>query len=258
MVQFPAFTEKKSTVLPAGANIVFHWEDDFSNDEKKKLITWLNTTSNAAFKLLGNYPFELHFHLYRASSANEPVPWANTIRAGKQGVDFYVNPDFALGDFLKDWTAPHEISHLAIPAVGSENAWFSEGFASFLQGEILVGMSEFPQEEIDAIYQAKRDMAEPFFDSKKPFAKIASRLKRDHDYAALYWGGAGFFAKLDEHLIKTKGIKFAEMLKSYQNCCRLSDQDLDDVVSSFDKISGDAFSTELLYKYRNEKAKDVF
>ncbi|NOY49594.1 MAG: hypothetical protein GXO88_03370, partial [Chlorobi bacterium] len=49
-----------------------------------------------------------------------------------------------------------------------------------------------------------------------------------------------------------------DMLKSYQNCCRLSDKDLEDVVSSFDKISGDTFSTELLYKYRNEKAKDVF
>ncbi|NOY50274.1 MAG: hypothetical protein GXO88_06915, partial [Chlorobi bacterium] len=238
VVLFPSFMAEKSQLPTAVTNIIFHWEDDFSNSEKKKVRTWLNATSNATFKLLGNYPFELHFHLYRASNANEPVPWANTIRSDKQGVNFYINPDFSLGDFLHDWTAPHEISHLAIPAVGPENSWFSEGFASFMQGEILVEMNELSQKEIDDKYQEKRNMAQLYFESKKPFTKVASRLKSDHLYAALYWGGAGFFAKLDEHLLKTKGIKLADMLKSYQNCCRLSDKDLEDVVSSFDKISG--------------------
>jgi hypothetical protein len=254
----PALKAEKLPLPAEGTNIVFHWEDDFSKSEKNKVIIWLNATSQATFNLLGNYPFELHYHLYREADAREPVPWANTIRTDEQGVNFYINPDFTLADFLHDWTAPHELSHLAIPAVGPENSWFAEGFASFLQGSILVEMNEFSQEEIDEKYQKKRAMAKPYFNSNKSFTKIASHLKRNHHYAEFYWGGAGFFAKLDEHLLKTKGINFTDILKTYESCCRLRDQDLEEIVSSFDKISGDRFSTELLYDYRNRKAREVF
>ena len=79
---------------------------------------------------IGSYPFTVTYYLSRKDNASEPVPWANTVRSGEQAVEFYVDPSYDLSEFLADWTAPHEISHLSIPYVGRSNMWFSEGYAS--------------------------------------------------------------------------------------------------------------------------------
>ena len=64
-----------------------------------------------------------------------------------QGVRFVVNPTFPLEQFLQDWTAPHELSHLLIPYLGRRHAWFAEGFASYMQYQVMyhMGVMDWPQ-----------------------------------------------------------------------------------------------------------------
>lgn len=112
-------------------SIVWHWEDSFSPGEKKNVENWLLNVTGAVETTLGVYPFDLHFYLHRQNGSSEPVPWAHTRRDNNQGVKFYIDPSFAPGSFTEDWTAPHEISHLSIPYLGRQHAWFAEGYASY-------------------------------------------------------------------------------------------------------------------------------
>ena len=107
--------------------IVWHWEDRFSRQEQQKLKKWLFTITYGVEQTLGIYPFEVHYYIHRRNFASEPVPWANTDRNYKQSVHFHVDPSFSFQEFIDDWTAPHEISHLSIPFVGRNQSWFSEG-----------------------------------------------------------------------------------------------------------------------------------
>jgi hypothetical protein len=185
------------------------------------------------------------------------VPWGNTERSEIQGVTFYVNPDFSLEEFLHDWTAPHEISHLAIPFPGKSNKWFSEGFATYMQGLVLIEMGEFTAEQIEEKYQKKLANCQPYYQSDSPFIFVADSLKSHHHYPEMYWGSVTFFKNLDQHLQETQGKSLNELLQNYQSCCRLNDKNLNDLILSFDQLAGDSYASELLDAYRYRPAKEV-
>ena len=79
--------------------------------------------------LLRHLPTPLSLHLYPRKS-NQPVPWAYTRRDGKGSVHFHVDARFGLTKFVDDWTIYHELAHMALPYLGPEYRWLSEGFAS--------------------------------------------------------------------------------------------------------------------------------
>ena len=246
-----------SSGITPPAEIIFHWEDNFNNKEKDKIVTWLNKTALATQQTVGNYPFDLHFYIHRADNATEPVPWGNTERSEIQGVTFHVNPEFSLEEFLNDWTAPHEISHLAIPFPGKSNRWFSEGFATYMQGQILIKMGEFTLEQIENKYQKKLSTCWPYYQSDSPFIVVADSLKRNHHYAEMYWGSVTFFVNLDQHLKQTQGFSLNELLQDYQSCCRENDGNLSDIIRSFDRLTNNSYPSDLLEAYRFGPARDV-
>ena len=249
------------TNLPSGiinpAEIIYHWEDEFKKNEKNKITTWLNQTALATQQTVGNYPFDLHFYIHRSDNANEPVPWGNTERSEIQGVTFHVNPDFSLEEFLNDWTAPHEISHLAIPFPGKSSRWFSEGFATYMQGQILIEMGEFTPEEIENKYLKKLKNCQPYYQSDSPFIVVADSLKRNHHYADMYWGSVTYFVNLDNHLQQTQSKSLNELLQEYQTCCRSNDENISDIIRSFDQLTSDSYPSDLLEAYQYGPARAI-
>lgn len=252
---------KKGSIGYAGninpAKLIFHWEDEFIKNEQNKIKTWLNKTAFATQQTVGNYPFDIHFYIHRADNANEPVPWGNTERSEIQGVTFHVNPKYSLEEFLHDWTAPHEISHLAIPFPGKSSRWFSEGFATYMQEQVLIKMGEFTVEQVEKKYKKKLDNCWPYYQSDSPFIVVADSLKSNHHYAEMYWGSVTFFVNLDQHLQKTEGMSLNELLQEYQLCCRENDEDLSDIIRSFDGLLEDSYPSELLDAYQNGPARAI-
>ena len=56
---------------------------------------------------------------------------------------------------MNDWTAPHEMSHLAIPYIGEKEVWFAEGFASFMQYQVMMEMGVMTKVLADRAYHSK-------------------------------------------------------------------------------------------------------
>ena len=137
------------TTVPASAEYRYRYEGTFSSDERIKLETWIGEVRAGLESLVGPFDFHVDIYFVRVDSG-QPVVFSNTIRGRRQGIRLRVDPDFPLEDFLADWTAPHEFSHLALPYLGQEHSWFAEGFASYLQHTIMVGPLR-AQRDIDCV-----------------------------------------------------------------------------------------------------------
>lgn len=231
--------------VPAHAKVVWHWEDDFDAGEQKQLTQWIETTVAGIEKLVAPYPFDVHIFFHRRN-AREPVPWAHTERSGLQGVHFYVDTRYPPAAFLADWTAPHELGHLLIPFVGRSHAWFSEGFASYMQYQVMHAMGILNKAGMEEQYRSHIERADSRYTlDNMPFIAAAPELLRNREYATLYWGGAVYFLQADKAL-RAKGSSFIEVLRAYVNCCRNRSTDLKHLITRFDRLSSSPLFSSLL------------
>ena len=239
------------------SNIVWHWEDDFSPIEKSKVEEWLNLVTGATEETLGVYPFDLHFFIHRREGSREPVPWASTRRHSFQGVDFHIDPTYSLQSFLDDWTAPHEISHLSIPYLGREHAWFAEGYASYMQYQIMQTLGIVSRDRAEEIYAQKMERVKPSYDRDQDFVSVAKDLQSRNRYPDMYWGGASYFMQIEQQLANEYGQTFPKFIKEYLLCCRLEDKPFKELIESWDRLLGEPMFSELLNKYQAAPASEI-
>ncbi|MCJ7717235.1 MAG: hypothetical protein MUO54_12055 [Anaerolineales bacterium] len=238
-------------------NLVWHWEDDFSPEEQRKVEKWLSSVTGAVEETLGVYPFDLHFFIHRRDGSREPVPWASTRRHSSQGVDFHVDPSYSLQSFLDDWTAPHEISHLSIPYLGREHAWFAEGYASYMQYQVMQTLGILSGERVREMYAQKIERVRPSYDRDQDFVSVAKDHQSRNRYPDMYWGGASFFMKIDQGLADEYGQTFPGFIKEYLLCCRLENEAFVELIESWDHLLGEPIFSELLHTYQSAPASEI-
>jgi len=231
---------------PSLAALSLDWDDRFSETEKTQLESWIRETCEALEREVGPCPMDVRIEFRRREPAGEPVPWAHTKRGRREGVEFYVDPRYGRKQFREDWTAPHELSHLILPYLGRDKAWFAEGFASYMQYQVMIQMGVLARSAADDRYRRNLQSAArgyPYPDL--PFVDAAERLLRARQYPVMYWGGAAYFLQVEQHL-RRDGTRIPEVLRDYLACCRARSADLDDLVKTLDRLAdSDAFSVVL-------------
>jgi hypothetical protein len=238
--------------VPAKSGITWHWEDQFSNSHQEKLMKWVEMTVDGIEKYVTSYPFNLHIYFHKKRFANEPVPWAHTERSYRQGVHFHVNPGYSLNDFLSDWTAPHELSHLLIPHLGQKNSWFAEGFASYMQYQIMQAMGIITEAQVQERYRRSIRKANNKYNLKNvPFISAVPVLRARRDHPTLYWGGAVYFLQVDKALV-SRDSSLIEVLSNYVACCRHKRHDLDDLIKQLDRLSSSQIFSEQFAAMRRQ------
>ncbi len=230
----------------------FYWKDAFSTAEQQKLEAWIRDVQTTLESMTGPPPFPVHVTFLRADDANRPIPWAHTTRGSRQGVNFHVNPAFSAEAFRADWTASHELSHLLIPYLGRRHAWFAEGFASFMQYQVMAVGGVVSDADLPDIYRQRFDRERRRYPYEAlPFADAAPLLRAERRYPTMYWGGAVYFWQADQTL-RADGQNLTALLRRYLACCRQQGHDLEGLVTALDQLAGrDVFSTRL-EKFRSE------
>ncbi|WP_419810887.1 hypothetical protein [Bacterioplanoides sp.] len=247
-----------STPAQAKPSLVWQWQHPFSAQEQQVIRQWLTEVHNSMTDLYGELPFPIYLKLYRVDrhtddDMGEPVPWARTRRqTNRQSLEFYIDTRYSLDDLRRDWTAPHEFSHLIFPYLGEKDAWLAEGFASYLQYQVMkkIGVIDgytHQQRLIKQIQKAEKNYAispalRSFRQSELPaFAEVAPVLRLYGDHPTMYWGGAVFFLQVDAQLQKKGGLQ--SVLKRYIKCCRTlsyqdhSEQTTQQLLDTLDRLS---------------------
>jgi hypothetical protein len=235
---------------PATLRLV--WKDRFDVGEQAKLREWVVDTYAAVQSLVGPFPMEVRVYFHRRGDAREPVPWANTQRHRGQGVHLHVDPAYPLAAFRADWTAPHEFSHLILPYVGQDNAWFSEGFASYLQYPVMQSMGVLDADGAARRYRRNFERAAQGYEyPREPFVEAAPRLRLEGKYPVMYWGGAAYFQQVDVALQRT-GTSLLGVLRAYLACCRRDRASLESLLAELDRLAETPTFTEHYDRFRSE------
>jgi hypothetical protein len=237
---------------PAGAELRWHWEDRFDDAEQAKLRSWVDNVAENVEEAIAPYPFDVHVHFYR-SSATAPVPWANTIRSRHQGVNIHVNPDRGRDELLSDWTVYHELAHLFLPFLGRQHSWFAEGFASYMQYQLMHSAGVLSTEDMRDRYREKIERAASRYDlPDQTFIEASPALRARRDFPTQYWGGAVYFLRVDAKL-RALGTSVPEIISEYVPCCRFEPHSLDALVETLDRVAGAPVFSEELAEFRRAR-----
>lgn len=241
------------------ADILWHYDNEFEQSQKVIYERWINEVKVACFNLLGKYPFQMNVHFHESTSREVPVSFGHTRRNEFNELHFYVNPTATYNELINDWTAQHEMSHLSIPFIGKENQWFSEGYATYLSRRIMIEMDLLDEATFDSLYLTKitEVKASYFNSSTDAFAEIAKNLFSQSIYGPVYWGGTSYFYEADRQLQEKHQLRLTDVIRKYQDCCRLKDKNLKEVVQSFDEIVGSPLFVKLCDNYENAPCDEV-
>ncbi len=221
------------------------WRSNFSQQEKQFLMAWLSKATHTASQLAGSFPREQsRIRIERASARRSgsrwPVPWGQTLRRGLDGVLFQVNTAKPLQEFVDDWTAAHEFSHLFIPYPGQRDIWLSEGFASYYQNILMAREGILTEQRAwQKLYEGYM-RAEGDKNGNYTLNQVSEERRRFRSTMRVYWSGALFFMEADIALrLATKNQRSLDwVLNEYIDCCReqRNTWNGEQMLTSFDQV----------------------
>lgn len=101
------------------------------------LERWIRAALRAVDTFGDGFPVpHLHVVVLPAGPGWRPVAFGLVRRGGGPSVMLLVHSDTSEEALTRDWTAVHELSHLAMPRMYEEDRWISEGLATYFQ-EVL-------------------------------------------------------------------------------------------------------------------------
>jgi hypothetical protein len=108
-----------------------------------------------------------------------------------------VGRDVTEAQLMDDWVLVHEMTHLALPDVGDDQSWFSEGLAVYVEGIAREQAGNRTQQDVFAeqMKQMPRGMPQPGDQG----------LDHTHTWGRTYWGGAMFCFLADVEIHRRTG-----------------------------------------------------
>lgn len=241
------FTEH--TVLVPGGELHVAILDGRPKVNEAQIIDWLQRAADAVAQLYGRFPVaSLQVVVVPGARGAEPVPSAYVLRGGGPGAHFFVNQRRPIEEFLSDWSAVHELSHLFLPYINSSDAWLSEGVASYYQHILraragIINAGEAWQSMHSAFQRARVD------ENGVTLAAATERMYRNGDFMRVYWEGAAIMLLADERLRERSGGRQSldTVLEQLQRCCLAPDVGwhAEDLFRRLDELAGGSVFGEL-------------
>lgn len=242
----------------ADGTFLIEWRGEFSPAEQNTLRAWLTDVGDCVSLLHGRWPrAEIRIALQPVSSdkpyfSSSAVPFARVLRNRPEGVLFYVTPSRPLADYVNDWTAYHELSHLFIPYPGRRDVWISEGLASYYQNilQLRAGILS-PTEVRDRFAAAFERGAADSDDADLTLGELSGRMMERRAFMRVYWSGALMFMEADIALRQRDpesgmATTLDEVLRRYGECCLSDGAETTGprLAADFDRVAGgDLFAT---------------
>ena len=223
------------------------------------LETWIGSAVDAVAGLYGTFPAErLHIVIVPAGPGLSPVAFGLVRRGGGASVMLLVHEDASEDGLVGDWTAVHEFSHLALPRMKREDAWLSEGIATYYQ-EVLRARAGIQTEKeawrriLDGFQRGRR------VGTDRMLADESRDMRETGAFRRVYWSGTAFALEADVLLRKEAGLSMDQMISRSQGAWpRRTVWQGSAAMHRFDRLSGRGLLVPLFERYaRLRKFPDV-
>lgn len=181
----------------SGCNIGIAYLDGDYQTSQHELKKWLEGAVESVCNIYGYFPREnVQLILIPVGKSGEAVPFAQVVRGGGFSVKFYIDPGRPLDEFIHDWTATHELSHSLLPFIDRDQAWLSEGLATYYQYVLMARDGRLSEQQAwqriyNGFQKGKRDSR------NLTLKETAENMSRYHAYRFVYWSGAAMMLKAD-------------------------------------------------------------
>ena len=167
----------------AGADIQVDIDEDSFRSRTNPILEWITRSAQIVAHYYDRFP-TAHLHMRVIALDGDGVrngrTWGHNggvirINVGKQVTDAQLG---------NDWVLVHEMTHLALPDVGDNHAWLSEGMAVYIEGVARVQAGN--RSEADVWAEEIRSMPRGLPQEGD------LGLDHTHTWGRTYWGGAMF------------------------------------------------------------------
>jgi hypothetical protein len=170
----------------------------FSAATKPLIGPWLSRAARAASSPGGEFPVpDAQVIVVPTSPSAFPIFFGHTGRSGGASIILFLPTDVDAEKLQSDWIAVHEFSHLWHPFVHRQDAWLSEGIATYWQEVLRARAGLISREQV---WQRLYDGAELGKQASASLASETARMPHAHNYQIVYWAGAAIALMLDVEL----------------------------------------------------------
>ncbi len=182
------------------------------------LRAWLELSVRGVARITGRFPApRAQVAVFPTEPGHDPVQFGFVGRGGGCSVLAMVREDATLETLAEDWVLVHELSHLLLPYIDSDESWLSEGFATYYQEVVRARAGvRTPLEawrSIDNGFQRGESHG-----TGRTLIAEAEAMHRTHAYWRVYWGGAAVAMYLDVAL-RRRGGSLDAALDRFVECC---------------------------------------
>jgi len=176
-----------------GVNVQVDFQDTRFSGGTQPLLQWIERSEGIVAAYFGRFP--------TSSLRVQIVPQEGAgVRSGKTWAGFIrvqVGREVTAAQLMDDWVLVHEMSHLALPDVGDNQTWLSEGLAVYVEGVARVQAGNRSQQDV---------FAEQMRQMPKGLPRAGEQgLDNTHTWARTYWGGAMFCFLADVEIHRRTG-----------------------------------------------------
>ena len=259
-VAFGHFTEREIEVPGARLRVaVLHGAPEVEWDFVRQ---WLTRAATAVTTVYGRFPVDTaQLIVVPNARGNEPVPSAYVVRGGMPSVHLFINQRRPLSEFLSDWSAVHELSHLLLPYIRPEDAWLGEGMASYYQDVLrgragMIPAADAWQHMHASFRRAMQSMP------GVTLADATERMYRDGAFMRVYWSGAAIMLLADQRLrTRSNGVQSLDLaLARLRECCLSPETGWSalDLFAQLDRLTGTTVFAELYEQHvRSNRFPDL-
>jgi hypothetical protein len=181
-----------------GATIEVAVLDGLPARTRAYVVPWLELASRAAALPFGRFPrAQAQVVVIPSGPSRQPVRFGTMNRGGGASAAMLLPVNAELEPLLHDWVAVHEFCHLLHPFVDHDDAWFSEGMATYYQEVLRVRAGMEPAQEA---WRRLYDGAQLGHFAEHGLVEESAGMFAKFSFKMVYWAGAAFALMADVEL----------------------------------------------------------
>jgi hypothetical protein len=187
------------TIDAQGAHVTVDFQSTDFEHGTAPIVMWIERSMGIVARYYGQFPAkELRIRI--SSGGGSRVGRGTTYGMRVPFIRLQIGREATAEDLRDDWVLVHEMVHLALPEVGDDHLWLTEGLSTYIEGIARVQAGEL---------RADRVWAEQVRSMPQGLPRSGDEgLDHTHTWGRTYWGGALFCLLADVEIRKKTKNRF--------------------------------------------------
>jgi hypothetical protein len=187
------------TIDAQGAHVTVDFQSMDFEHGTAPIVAWIERSMAIVAHYYGQFPAkELRIRI--SSSGGGRVRHGTTYGMRVPFIRLQIGREVTAEELRDDWVLVHEMVHLALPEVGDDHLWLTEGLSTYVEGIARMHAGEL---------RADRVWGEQVRSMPNGLPRSGDEgLDHTHTWGRTYWGGALFCLLADVEIRKKTGNRF--------------------------------------------------